>query len=62
MISPAIIPRARMCRRSRSRSGWSSGSPPLKATTELFSVARCSIRSSMTSVGTGWLTLSYSLQ
>jgi hypothetical protein len=47
---------------SRSRSGWSIGSPPLKAITEVFRAASLSIRASISAVGTGSDTLSYSLQ
>src|SRR5262249_48992575 len=47
---------------STSRSGWSIGSPPLNATTDVPSEASLSIRASISSVDTGADTLSYSLQ
>ena len=56
------MPRARMWRMRSSRSGCSIGSPPLKATTDVPSVASLSMRRRITSVGTGGDTLSYSLQ
>ncbi len=62
MIKPAIMPSLRMWRIRSSRSGWSIGSPPLNATTDVPSALNLSIRRSMTSVGTGADTLSYSLQ
>src|SRR5262245_56781226 len=45
-----------------SRSGWSIGSPPLNATTDVPSAASLSIRFFSVSVGIGGETLSYSLQ
>ena len=62
MIRPAIMPRLRMRAMSVSRSGWSIGSPPLNATTEVPRVASLSIRAIISPIGTGSDTLSYSLQ
>ena len=45
-----------------SRSGWRKGSPPLMVMMPVPSLARISIRRSISAVGTGSETLSYSLQ
>src|SRR5258708_7838128 len=62
VMTPAIMLRSRTRWISRSRSGWSSGSPPLKVSTPKPSAERQSMRRSISAVGTGGDMSSYSLQ
>src|SRR5208337_2507196 len=62
VISPAIIPRLRICRMISSRSGCIRGSPPLMVMIVVPISARISNRSFISCSGTGLDTSSYSLQ
>src|SRR5580658_1817131 len=62
VIIPAIIPRFRMCRITPSNSGCISGSPPLIVMIDVPKPAKISRRFFISTSGTGFDTLSYSLQ
>src|SRR5580693_300195 len=62
VIIPAMIPRFRMCRIISSSSGCISGSPPLMVMIDVPMSAKISSRFFISSGGTGFDTLSYSLQ